>query len=64
MHVTTFYAWGFVMFVPFIIYILFRKLVIRNKKQLAISDFWKPLIIGLVSFTVITIILVFNIKFD
>ena len=64
MHVTTLYAWGFVMFFPFIIFFVFRKLIIRNKKQLAISDFWKPLSIGLISFVVITMILLFNIKFD
>jgi len=64
MHVTTLYAWGFVMFVPFITYFIFKALIIQNKKQLTISDFWKPLFIGLISFTVIIIILVFNIKFD
>ncbi len=64
MHVTTLYAWGFVMFFPLIIYFLFRKLIMRNKKQLAASDFWKPLSIGMISFVIITIILVLNIRFD
>lgn len=64
MHVTTLYAWGFVMFFPFIIYFLFKKLIIRNKRQLVSSDFWKPLLIGLISFAIITVILLFNIRFD
>ncbi len=64
MHVTTLYAWSFVMFLPLIIYFLFRKLIIRNKKQLVISGFWKPLYIGIISFAIITIIIVFNITFD
>jgi hypothetical protein len=63
MHVTTFYAWGFVACLPFLIYFLFRRLIVRNKKLLDISDFWKPLFIGLISFVVVTIIIVFNIKF-
>ena len=63
MHVTTFYAWGFVACLPFLIYFLFIKLIIRNKKQLKISDFWKPLFIGLISFAAITFIVMFNIKF-
>ena len=63
-HITTLYAWCFVMSLPFIIYFLLRKSVIRNKKQLAISDFRKPLFIGLISFVVITVIIIFNIKFS
>ena len=63
MHVTTFYAWCFVACLPFLIYFLFRRLIVRNKKLLDISDFWKPLFIGLISFVVVTIIIVFNIKF-
>ncbi len=63
-HITTYYAWAFVVFLPFLIYLLFSKLVIRNKKQLANSEFRKSLWIGLISFVVITIILVFNVKFE
>jgi len=63
MHVTTFYAWCFVACLPFIIYFLFRKLIVQNKKQFDISDFWKPLFIGLISFAVITTIIMLNIKF-
>ncbi len=63
MHVTTFYAWGFVACLPFIIYFLFRKNILRNKKQLNNSDFWKPLFIGLISFAVITAIIILNVRF-
>jgi hypothetical protein len=61
-HITTIYAWAFVMFLPLIIYFLFRKLIISNKKQLAVYSFWKPLCIGIISFAIITVILVFNIR--
>ena len=63
MHVTTLYAWGFVASLPFIIFILFRQLILRNKKQLENKNFFIPLIIGFISFIIITIIIVFNIKF-
>lgn len=63
MHVTTFYAWGFVACVPFILYLLFKKMIVGTKRQLDISDFWKPLFFGFVSFSVITIIIIFNVKF-
>jgi len=61
---TTFYSWGFVLLLPFIVYLLFRKRIKKNKKTVEISDFWKPLIIGLLSFVIIVIILVFNIIFE
>ena len=63
MHVTTLYAWGFVVSLPFIVYFLFRKSIIRNKKQLNNSDFWKPLLIGVISFSVITTVILLHIKF-
>jgi len=63
MHITTLYAWCFVLSLPFIIYFLFRKLIIRNKKQLDISAFWTPLFIGLISFVLISIIILFHVKF-
>ena len=64
MHITTLYAWCFVACLPFIIYFLFRKLITKNKKQLSFFDFWKPLFIGLISFAIITIIILFNVKFE
>lgn len=62
MHITTLYAWAFVMFLPLIIYFLFRKLIMKNRKQPAVYNFWKPLSIGIISFAVITFILFFNIQ--
>jgi hypothetical protein len=63
MHITTLYAWAFVLTLPFIVYFLFRKQILRNQKKLLISDFWKPLIIGILSFILITGIILLNIKF-
>jgi hypothetical protein len=62
MHITTAYAWAFVLSLPFIVYFLFRKRIIRNKKQLVISDFWKPLIMGFLAFVVITAIILLKVK--
>jgi hypothetical protein len=63
MHISTLYAWSFVMFLPFIIYFIFRKPISRNRKQLHSSDFPKPLFVGLVSFLIITLIILFNVHF-
>jgi hypothetical protein len=63
MHPTTFYAWGFVATVPFIVYLLFKNRIRRNKEVLVKQHFKIPLFIGLFSFAIITIILVFNIRF-
>jgi hypothetical protein len=60
---TTYYAWGFVLVLPFIIYLLFRKAINSGNKQLVMRDFWKPLFIGSISFAVITLILELGIKF-
>ena len=64
MHITTLYAWGFVLFLPFIVYYLFGKLIVTGKKELTTSSFGKPLKIGLFSFAAITIILLFNIHLN
>ncbi|MET4081355.1 glucan phosphoethanolaminetransferase (alkaline phosphatase superfamily) [Pedobacter sp. UYP30] len=64
MHITTLYAWIFVACVPLTVYVLLKKIILRNKKQLLATDFWKPLIIGLCSFLIITIIIILNIKFN
>jgi hypothetical protein len=60
---TTFYGWGFVATVPFIIYWLFKNRIRKNKEVLIRQDFKIPLTIGLFSLAIITIILVFNIRF-
>jgi EamA domain-containing membrane protein RarD len=63
MHPTTFYGWGFVATVPFIIYLLFKDRIRKNKEMLVKQDFKMPLSIGLFSLAIITLILVFNIQF-
>lgn len=63
MQPTTFYGWGFVATVPFIIYLLFKNRIRKNKVTLVKQNFKIPLSIGLFSFAIITLILVFNIRF-
>ncbi|WP_297095703.1 hypothetical protein [uncultured Draconibacterium sp.] len=63
MHPTTLYGWGFVATVPFIIYILFKKPIKNHKKLLYKHDFKLPFITGVVSFILIAIVLIFNIRF-
>lgn len=63
MHVTTLYAWGFVVCLPFIVYLLFSKRILRRKRALNTADFLKPLLIGLISFIVITYIILLHVKF-
>lgn len=64
MRPTTYYGWGFVASVPFIIYLIFRKRIENNKLLISRSNFTKPLTIGMISFVVIAIILIFNIRFN
>ncbi len=63
MQPTTFYGWGFVATVPFFIYLLFKNRIRKNKGTLVKQNFKIPLSVGLFSFVIITIILVFNIRF-
>ncbi len=60
---TTFYGWGFVATVPFIIYFLFKNHIRKNRVSLVKRNFKMPLSIGLFSFAVITIIVMLNIHF-
>ena len=63
-HVTTLYAWGFVISLPFIVYLFFEKTIIRQKREIKIADFWKPVFIGLISFIAITYIILLHFKFE
>jgi hypothetical protein len=63
MQPTTFYGWVFVATVPFIIYLLFKNRIRKNKATLVSQNFKIPLSVGLFSFAIITLILVFNIHF-
>lgn len=64
MQITTLYAWCFVMCLPFIIYFLLPKSIKKNKRELESSSFRKPLIVGIVSFILITSVILFNVKFS
>ncbi len=63
MHITTIYAWGFVLTLPFIIFLVFRKQIVKNKRELEKSDFRNPVLVGLISFIAIRAIILFNIRF-
>lgn len=63
MKATTIYGWCFVVVLPFLIYLLLKKRIERNRKQLTGSDFKYPVFIGLISFLIIFFILLFDIRF-
>ncbi len=56
---TTFYGYGFLAMLPFIELLLFRKLLLRKKRNILIRDFVPISITGLTSF-IIQIIIVIN----
>jgi len=61
-HPTTFYAYGFLAGLPFIVLLLFRKKIERNKKYFAKSDFIKVGLTGLICVFILTLIIVFRIE--
>lgn len=64
MHPTTLYGWCFVFLLPLLIYLLFRRPIIRHRRMLVNKNFREPLIIGSVSFFIIIAILAFDITFS
>jgi len=56
---TTFYGYGFLILLPFIELLLFRKIILRKKRNILVKDFVS---IGIVGFTslIIQIIIVIN----
>ena len=61
-HPTTFYGYGFVLSLPFIAVIGFRKKIEQNKRVLNKSDFVKAIIIGLTCFVLLSLIIIFRIE--
>lgn len=59
-HPTTFYGYAFLVSLPFVEFLLFKKLIHQKRKKLVSSDFIKIGILGLMTL----IILVAIIKFD
>ncbi|WP_016778201.1 hypothetical protein [Anaerophaga thermohalophila] len=60
-HPTTLYGYAFLLLLPFISFILFRKRL-KNKQKISRRDYVKFLVPGIVSFLIITSIIIFNIK--
>lgn len=55
---TTFYGYGFLAMLPFIELLLFRKLLLRKKRNILVRDFVPIGIIGLTSFIIQSIIVI------
>jgi hypothetical protein len=64
MHITTIYSWIFVFVLPFIVYIIFRKHLNRNRMEIMKSDFLLPIGVGIICLLIIIAIVIFNIRFD
>lgn len=61
-HPTTFYGYGFVASMPFIVALGFRKIIEKKKRDVCQSDFIKAGIIGLVCFSLLTLIIILGIE--
>ena len=61
-HPTTFYGYGFLICLPFIAVLGFRKRIERNKKEIHKSDFIKAGTIGLICFGLLTLIIIYGIE--
>lgn len=61
-HPTTFYGYGFVVSIPFIIALVFRKKFEESKRDTRQSDFIKAGTVGLVSFGLLALIIIFGIE--
>lgn len=59
-HPTTFYAYAFVVSVPFLAILLFGKRIAHNKKPLVKKDSIQVLLIGLACFVGVVLILLFE----
>ena len=61
-HPTTFYGYGFLVSLPFIGILGFRKKIEQNKKIIHNTDFIKAGTIGLICFGLLTLIIIYKIK--
>ena len=61
-HPTTFYGYAFIACVPFILLLIFRKKIGRNKKYIEKTDFIKVGFTGLMCFFALTLIIGFGIE--
>ena len=61
-HPTTFYGYGFLICLPFIIALFFKSKIVRLKKAITKSDIIKAGISGIVSLVILTLIIVLGIE--
>ncbi|WP_372647638.1 hypothetical protein [Draconibacterium sp.] len=61
-HPTTFYGYGFVAAIPFIVVFAFRKNIEKKKRVVRPADFTKAAIIGLACFSLLTLIIISGIE--
>ena len=61
-HPTTFYGYGFLICLPFIIALFFKSKIVRLKKVMTKSDCIKAGISGIVSLGILTLIIVLGIE--
>ncbi|MCU4154565.1 hypothetical protein J1N10_01170 [Carboxylicivirga sp. A043] len=61
-HPTTFYGYGFVACLPFIVVLAFKKRIEKQKRESYPSDFIKAGLIGFVCFSLLTMIILFDIQ--
>lgn len=61
-HPTTFYGYGFVISLPFIIALIFKSKIAQSKKLAAKQDFLKAGISGLLFFGILTLIIILGIE--
>lgn len=61
-HPTTFYGYGFVVSMPFVVGLGFRKKVEERKRDASPSDFIKAGTIGLVCFSLLTLLIILGVE--
>ena len=61
-HPTTFYGYGFVTFLPFLITLFMGRLVRERHSKLTSMDFIRPILAGIFCFGALWVIIAFDIK--
>jgi hypothetical protein len=59
---TTFYGYGFLVLMPFLELVFFKKIIIRNRRSVTATDFISVGSIGLISLLILTAIISFDLK--
>lgn len=61
-HPTTFYGYGFLLFWPLILALVFKKRIVRYKRRTTRPDLLKAGVAGLICFGLLTLIILLNIE--